>query len=162
MERKLMIGQELNVSTILEGSIRLAGQKMRITAQLIDVVEDFHFWSETFDRSIDDIFEVQDEISLLIADKLREHLGHFEIEDRLIDTPNIPIEELVAPQLDNYKFFKFFASGERDLTVGLMPCVCMFDMFVVIFIVRGCYDDMTCLANLFLALLFAFFGASVF
>ena len=86
------VGEELNVSTILEGSIRLSGNKMRITAQLIDVAEDFHFWSETFDRSIDDIFAVQDEISLLIADKLREHIGHFEIEDHLIDAKDVSVE----------------------------------------------------------------------
>ena len=85
------IGQELNVSTILEGSIRLSGNKMRITAQLIDVADDFHFWSETFNRSMDDIFAVQDEISLLIADKLREHLGHFEIGNNLVDVPDIPV-----------------------------------------------------------------------
>ena len=71
----IQIGKELNVSTILEGSIRLSGNKMRLTAQLIDVADDFHFWSETFDRDMEDIFAVQDEISLLIADKLREHLG---------------------------------------------------------------------------------------
>ncbi len=86
------IGEALNVSTILEGSIRLSGNKMRITAQLIDVVDDFHFWSETFDRSINDIFAVQDEISLLIADKLREHIGHFDLEDRLIDSPDVPVD----------------------------------------------------------------------
>jgi adenylate cyclase len=86
------IGQELNVSTILEGSIRLAGNRMRITAQLIDVVDDYHFWSETFDRSVEDIFAVQDEISLLIADKLREHVGHFEIEDHLVDAPDISVD----------------------------------------------------------------------
>jgi TolB-like protein/AraC-like DNA-binding protein/Tfp pilus assembly protein PilF len=86
------IGAELNVSTILEGSIRLSGNMMRITAQLIDVADDFHFWSETFDRSLENIFAVQDEISLLIADKLREHLGHFEIEDRLVDASEVPVE----------------------------------------------------------------------
>jgi TolB-like protein/AraC-like DNA-binding protein/Tfp pilus assembly protein PilF len=86
------IGNELNVATILEGSIRLSGNKMRVTAQLIDVADDFHFWSENFDRSISDIFAVQDEISLLIADKLREHLGHFEIENKLVDVPNIPVD----------------------------------------------------------------------
>ena len=86
------IGKELNVSTILEGSIRLSGNKMRLTAQLIDVKEDFHFWSETFDRSIKDIFAVQDEISLLIADKLREHLGHFDIEDQLVEAPDISVD----------------------------------------------------------------------
>ena len=47
------IGQELNVSTILEGSIRLSGNKIRITSQLIDVADDFHFWPEKFVRSID-------------------------------------------------------------------------------------------------------------
>ena len=86
------IGEALNVSTILEGSIRLSGNKMRLTAQLIDVAEDFHFWSETFDRSMDDIFAVQDEISLLIADKLREHIGHFEIEDKLVDDYGLPVK----------------------------------------------------------------------
>ncbi len=86
------IGEDLNVSTILEGSIRLSGNKMRITAQLINVIDDYHFWSETFDRSLEDIFAVQDEISLLIADKLREHLGHFSIADHLVDTPEVPVE----------------------------------------------------------------------
>lgn len=86
------IGQELNVSTILEGSIRLAGNRMRITAQLIDVADDYHFWSESFDRSVEDIFAVQDEISLLIADKLREQLGHLEIEEHLVEAPDIPVE----------------------------------------------------------------------
>jgi adenylate cyclase len=86
------IGQELNVSTILEGSIRLSGNKMRITAQLINVADDFHFWSESFDRSMEDIFAVQDEISLLIADKLREHIGHFDIGDHLVDAPDIHVE----------------------------------------------------------------------
>ena len=75
------IGKALGVSTLLEGSVRLAGNNLRITAQLIDAPEDFHFWSETWDRTLDNIFEVQDEISLLIAEKLREHIGHFEIEE---------------------------------------------------------------------------------
>ncbi|MEL6653765.1 MAG: tetratricopeptide repeat protein, partial [Bacteroidota bacterium] len=78
------IGEKLNVSLLLEGSVRLAGKMMRITAQLIDAKEDFHFWSETWDRSTDNIFEVQDEISLLIAEKAREFLGHFEIQDHLV------------------------------------------------------------------------------
>ncbi len=86
------IGKELNVSIILEGSIRLSGNKMRLTAQLVDVTDDYHFWSETFDRSIEDIFAVQDEISLLIAEKLREHIGHFVITDHLVDAPEIPVD----------------------------------------------------------------------
>lgn len=86
------IGQELNVSTILEGSVRLSGDNMRITAQLINVADDFHFWSETFDRSMENIFAVQDEISLLIADKLREHIGHFNLGDQLVDAPEVAVE----------------------------------------------------------------------
>ncbi|MEL6924826.1 MAG: adenylate/guanylate cyclase domain-containing protein [Bacteroidota bacterium] len=86
------IGRELNVSTILEGSIRLSGQRMRLTAQLIDVREDVPFWSERFNRSIEDIFAVQDEISLLIADKLREWVGHFDIGEQLVEAPAVTVD----------------------------------------------------------------------
>ncbi|MFK5856414.1 MAG: helix-turn-helix domain-containing protein [Bacteroidota bacterium] len=79
------IGSELGVSALLEGSVRLSGNMLRITAQLIDAKDDFHFWSETWDRKLDNIFEIQDEISLLIADKLREQFGHFEIQDHLVE-----------------------------------------------------------------------------
>jgi len=81
------IAKELDVSAILEGSVRLSDDTMRITAQLIQTEEDFHFWSETWDRKLENIFEVQDEISLLIADKLREHFGHFEISEHLVTKP---------------------------------------------------------------------------
>jgi len=77
------IGKQLHVSTILEGSVRLSGKKIRITAQLIQVEEDFHFWSETWDRKLDDIFEIQEEVALAVAEKTREHIGHFEIDEAL-------------------------------------------------------------------------------
>jgi TolB-like protein/AraC-like DNA-binding protein/thioredoxin-like negative regulator of GroEL len=86
------IGNELNVSTILEGSVRLANKQMRITAQLVDVADDFHFWSETWDRELKDIFEIQDEISLIIADKLREHFGHLEIQEHLVEKQTASID----------------------------------------------------------------------
>ncbi|MCG8577436.1 MAG: helix-turn-helix domain-containing protein [Flavobacteriales bacterium] len=86
------IGKQLNVSIILEGSVRLSGTMARITIQLIEVENDFHFWSESFDRNLENIFAVQDEISLIIADRLREHLGHFEIKDHLVEDYNIPFE----------------------------------------------------------------------
>ncbi|WP_430815602.1 helix-turn-helix domain-containing protein [Carboxylicivirga sp. RSCT41] len=90
------IGQTLQVSTILEGSVRLHGAAMRITAQLIQAEDDFHFWSETWDRQLADVFAVQDEISLLIADKLREHFGHFEIQTHL-----------ARPQTDNITAYDY-------------------------------------------------------
>lgn len=78
------IAHQLGVGIVLEGSVRMASKKVRITAQLIQAEEDFHFWSESWDRNMEDIFEIQDEVSLLIADKLREHLGHFEIDEHLV------------------------------------------------------------------------------
>lgn len=78
------IGKQLGVSTILEGSVRLSGNILRITAQLIQVKDDYHFWSETWDRELVNVFKIQDEISLLIVDKLREHFGHFEMEEHLV------------------------------------------------------------------------------
>ncbi len=79
------IANELGVSVILEGSVRQAGNTLRITAQLIQAEDDFHFWSDTWDRKMESIFEIQDEISLIIADKLREQFGHFEIQDHLVE-----------------------------------------------------------------------------
>ena len=76
------IGDQLKVSTLLEGSVRLSGPNMRITAQLIQARDDFHFWSETWDRKLEDVFQVQDEVSISIAEKVREHFGHFEIEEK--------------------------------------------------------------------------------
>ncbi|MDX1460697.1 MAG: hypothetical protein R3348_06525, partial [Xanthomonadales bacterium] len=65
------IGQKLNVATILEGSVRKAGNQARITAQLIKVDDGFHLWSETYDRDLDNIFQVQDEIARAIVDALK-------------------------------------------------------------------------------------------
>ncbi len=86
------IAEKLNVATILEGSVRMAANTVRITAQLIHAEEDFHFWSETWDRKLDNIFEIQDEISLLIAEKMREQYGHFEIQDHLVEKKTDSIE----------------------------------------------------------------------
>lgn len=79
------IAAQLDVNTILEGSVRVNGNRLRIGAQLIKVEDDSHFWSQSWDRQMENLFDIQDEISLLIADKLREHLGHLDISDHLID-----------------------------------------------------------------------------
>ena len=85
------IREKLKVATFIEGSVRTSKKKMRITVQMIDTLDDFHFWSETFDRNPENIFEIQDEISLFIAEKLREHIGHLEIEDKLIAPIDVPV-----------------------------------------------------------------------
>ena len=55
------IGQALNVASVLEGSIRMSGNRVRISVQLVKVEDGYHLWSETYDRTMDDIFEVQDD-----------------------------------------------------------------------------------------------------
>jgi len=65
------IGNALNVSAVLEGSVRKAGDQVRITAQLIDVAGGYHLWSETYDRELDNILAVQDEIATSIVDALK-------------------------------------------------------------------------------------------
>jgi TolB-like protein/Tfp pilus assembly protein PilF len=69
------IGATLGVGAILEGSVRKAGNRVRITAQLVEAERGFHLWSETYDRKLDDIFAIQDEIARSIADALRLELG---------------------------------------------------------------------------------------
>ena len=84
------VGRVLNVKTVLEGSIRKAGQKLRITAQLINVEDGYHVWSERFDREMDDVFAIQDEISMAIVDNLKIKLLAKEraaIEKRYGDNP---------------------------------------------------------------------------
>ena len=68
------IGELLSVAHILEGSVRKAGDKVRITAQLIKADNGFHLWSQTYDRELDDIFAVQDEIAGAILAEMRLHL----------------------------------------------------------------------------------------
>lgn len=65
------IGQKLNVGAVLEGSVRKQSNKLRITAQLINVEDGYHLWSERYDRELDDIFAIQDEITLAITEKLK-------------------------------------------------------------------------------------------
>lgn len=69
------IGEQLQVRSILEGSVRRAGNRLRIAAQLIDVASGVYLWSETYERQMEDIFAIQDEISRSIVDTLRVRLG---------------------------------------------------------------------------------------
>lgn len=69
------IARTLRVATILEGSVRKAGDRLRITAQLIDTSNDRHLWSDSYDRDMDDIFKVQDEIANAIVSALTTELG---------------------------------------------------------------------------------------
>ena len=89
------IGQELGVSQILEGSVRRAGDKVRVTAQLIDTRTNMHLWAETYDRNLNDVFAIQTEIAQQIATQLQAKLSPVEksaIEER-------PTEDLASYDL---------------------------------------------------------------
>jgi TolB-like protein len=68
------VGDALGVSTVLEGSVRRSGDRLRITAQLINVDDGFHIWSDTYDRQMDDIFDIQDDVARAIKTALQLHL----------------------------------------------------------------------------------------
>src|SRR5256886_14416045 len=71
------VAQKLNVATVLEGSVRKAGKRVRVTAQLIQVATDSHLWSDSYDRELDDTFAVQDDIAQSVVKELRwALLGH--------------------------------------------------------------------------------------
>ena len=97
------IAERLRVTTLLEGSVRRAGNRVRITAQLIDVAKDEHLWSERYDREIEDIFAIQDEIARTIADRLKVSLEHG------ADTP------LVKPHTENLEAYRLYLKGRSLL-----------------------------------------------
>lgn len=70
-----VIGEKLNVAHILEGSVRKAGSRVRISIQLIKVTDGYHLWSESYDRDLNDIFAIQEEIAKAVADALSITLG---------------------------------------------------------------------------------------
>ena len=85
------IGEKLNVTTVLEGSVRRAGDRVRITVQLSDVQNGYQLWSERYDRELKDIFDVQDEIAKAIAERLRVTLAGAK-DDRLVEQATTNVE----------------------------------------------------------------------
>ncbi len=108
-----IIGKQLGVATILEGSIRAYRNRVRVTAQLIRTTDGFHLWSEVFDRVMEDLFELQDEISLLIADQIRENFGHINIQEHLIQAPTSNISAYDLYLKGRYHHLKWNSEGIR-------------------------------------------------
>jgi TolB-like protein/Flp pilus assembly protein TadD len=82
------IGSKLGVTSVVEGSVQRSGDRLRVTAQLVNVENGYHLWSERYDRKVDDIFAVQDEIARAVAAALRVRLGSTVVEP--------PTKDLVA------------------------------------------------------------------
>ncbi len=92
------IGRRLNVATLLEGSVRRAGNRLRVTAQLIDVGSGYHLWSEQYDREMHDVFAIQDEISRAIVNKLEGQL-------------TAGVTPLVRRQTDDLEAYNLYLKG---------------------------------------------------
>jgi serine/threonine-protein kinase len=95
------VGEALSVETVLEGSIRKAGNRVRITAQLINVADGFHLWSERYDRELNDIFAIQDEIASAIAAKLK------------VTLTTGQAAQLVRPLTDNVAAYELLLKARR-------------------------------------------------
>jgi len=93
------VGEKLKVRTILEGSIRKQGTRIRVTAQLINVEDGYHIWSERFDRELNDIFEIQDQIAMSVVERLKKDLAFSDrkaIEKRYTNDPEVLNQYLLA------------------------------------------------------------------
>ncbi|HMU47480.1 MAG TPA: tetratricopeptide repeat protein [Chitinophagaceae bacterium] len=94
------IGSKLGVATVLTGSVRKVGKRMRITAQLINTSDGYHVWSEMFDSDLEDIFEVQDEISLKILNRLKENFS-----------PAGKAEHIIKQSTENIEAYNLYLKG---------------------------------------------------
>ena len=93
-----VIGKQLNVRTVLEGSVRKSGNRLRITVQLVNAADGYHLWSETYDREMKDVFAIQEEIANAIAQRL----------ELTLDSEQRP---LFRAGTDNLEAFKLYTQG---------------------------------------------------
>jgi adenylate cyclase len=107
------IGKQLNVHTVLEGSVRKSGDKVRVTAQLINSADGYHIWSEVYNRKLEDIFDLQDELSGKIANTLREKLTGSEQSRPLVAAPTENIEAYNLFLKGHFNINKWTPEGAR-------------------------------------------------
>jgi serine/threonine-protein kinase len=108
------VGEKLGVATVLEGSVRKVGNRIRLTAQLIDVASGYNLWSETYDRQLEDVFAIQDEVSRAIVEALKLKLAGARPQLVVPTTGNL---EAYTLYLKGRFFFNKFS--EPDLRKGL-------------------------------------------
>jgi TolB-like protein/Tfp pilus assembly protein PilF len=106
------IAQKLNVATVLEGSVRRSGKRVRITAQLIQVASDSHLWSETYDRELDDIFAVQDDIAQSVVKELRMALLGAPSETSATTAAAADVHKAALGRSDNAEAFQLYLQGK--------------------------------------------------
>ncbi|MEP7063351.1 MAG: adenylate/guanylate cyclase domain-containing protein [Betaproteobacteria bacterium] len=106
------VAQKLNVATVLEGSVRKSGKRVRITAQLIEVATDSHLWSETYDRELDDIFAVQDDIAQSVVKELRSTLMGEASATTSGTSAAAEVLRAVTGRSDNPEAFQLYLQGK--------------------------------------------------
>ena len=106
------IAQKLNVATVLEGSVRKSGKRVRITAQLIQVASDSHLWSETYDRELDDIFAVQDDIAQSVVKELRAALLGAPPETSTGTAAAADVRKAATGRSDSPEAFQLYLQGK--------------------------------------------------
>jgi len=106
------VAQKLNVATVLEGSVRKSGKRVRITAQLIEVASDSHLWSETYDRELDDIFAVQDDIAQSVVKELRAALMGAPAETAVATAAVADVRRANAGRGHNPEAFALYLQGK--------------------------------------------------
>lgn len=111
------IGKELGVETILEGSIRRSGNRVRIVGQLIDATSDVHIWSETYDRELKDIFSIQSEIAEKIAVALRTNL--LPLEKEIIETNSTINTEAYTFYLKGRHHYYNYNNEDNDKAINM-------------------------------------------
>ncbi|MFU8895278.1 MAG: tetratricopeptide repeat protein [Gammaproteobacteria bacterium] len=119
------IGRRLGVSHVLEGSVRRAGERVRVTVQLIEAASDEHLWAENYDRTLDDVFAIQSDIALAIADQLQVALNpqqQASLGER--PTDNAAAYELFLRAVDEARVWRG-AEGFRAIIGLLEPAVAL-------------------------------------
>jgi adenylate cyclase len=124
------IGEQLNVATVLEGSVSKAGNKLRISAQLSNVADGFHLWAATYDREMTDILEIRSDISRRVVDALKIQLG-IEETQRLAKKPTENLQAYEAYLLGRFELNKFTEKSFTDSIQRFQEAIALDPKFAI-------------------------------
>jgi adenylate cyclase len=124
------IGKQLNVGTVLEGSVSKAGNKLRISAQLVNVADGFHLWAANYDREMTDILDIRSDISRRVVEALKVQLGVEETE-RLARKPTEMTEAYEVYLLGRYELNKFTEAGFTNAATHFKRAMAMDPSFAL-------------------------------
>ena len=123
------IALKLNVATVLEGSVRKSGTRVRVTAQLVHVVTDSRLWSDTYERELEDIFAVQDDIAKSVVEELRTTLLGAKANEGTLARAEADVEAAAVGRSDNAEAYRLYLQGQffrdhlaKDSTLRGIEC----------------------------------------